>query len=152
MLYPGGVDGRDKFIYYDFKINKRHTSCQASFLAFFIARVLNSKMKILPRGKTPGEKLEFPFNPDAFQIRAGKKNMRRNLIKISDLESDILKRVRSSNSISRVELARSLELSPSTAGIYVERLIADGFLLETEKASLVERHKEREREKVLLER
>lgn len=61
--------------------------------------------------------------------------MRRNPLKVSDLESDILKLVRSSSGISRVELARSLHLSPSTAGIYVERLIAEGFLLETEKAT-----------------
>jgi len=59
--------------------------------------------------------------------------MRRNAIQTSDLESNILKLVRNTNGISRVELARSLGLSPSTSGIYVERLIARGFLKETEK-------------------
>ena len=59
--------------------------------------------------------------------------MRRNALQTSDLESSILKHVRNTNGISRVELARSLGLSPSTSGIYVERLIARGFLMETEK-------------------
>lgn len=60
--------------------------------------------------------------------------MRRNSTQTSDLESDILKNVRASGGISRVELARSLGLAPSTAGIYVERLIKEGFIEETEKA------------------
>ena len=49
--------------------------------------------------------------------------------------SDILKRVRACGGISRVELARDLGLAPSTAGIYVERLLAEGFLLETEETT-----------------
>lgn len=61
--------------------------------------------------------------------------MRRTQAQTTDLESDILKRVRASGGISRVELSRELGLAPSTAGIYVERLLADGFLLETEKAT-----------------
>ena len=52
----------------------------------------------------------------------------------SDLESNILKRVRSSSGVSRVELARHLDLAPSTAGIYVERLIQEGYLEEADKA------------------
>lgn len=60
--------------------------------------------------------------------------MRRNSLQTSELESDILKQARSSIGVSRVELARSLGLAPSTVGIYVERLIAEGFLLETDKA------------------
>src|SRR5579862_4024906 len=59
--------------------------------------------------------------------------MRRTPLQTADLESEILKRVRASGGISRVDLARGLSLAPSTAGIYVERLLADGFLLETEK-------------------
>ena len=59
--------------------------------------------------------------------------MRRNALQTSDLESNILKLVRNTNGISRVELARILGLSPSTSGIYVERLMARGFLRETEK-------------------
>jgi glucokinase len=50
------------------------------------------------------------------------------------LESNLLKRVRSSDGVSRVELARHLGLAPSTAGIYVERLIEEGYLEESDKA------------------
>ncbi len=53
----------------------------------------------------------------------------------SDLESEILKRVRAAEGISRVELARKLRLAPSTAGIYVERLIKEGYLEESDKAT-----------------
>jgi N-acetylglucosamine repressor len=60
--------------------------------------------------------------------------MRRNALQTADLEADILKCVRASNGMSRVEVARTLGLAPSTAGIYVERLMIDGYLEETEKA------------------
>jgi N-acetylglucosamine repressor len=60
--------------------------------------------------------------------------MRRTPHQTSDLESNILKRVRASSGVSRVELARNLGLAPSTAGIYVERLIKEGYLEETAKA------------------
>jgi len=61
--------------------------------------------------------------------------MRRSSSLTSHLESDIIKRVRSEDGISRVELARSLNLAPSTAGTYVDRLIKLGFLVEQEKAA-----------------
>lgn len=61
--------------------------------------------------------------------------MRRTSVQTSHLESDILKLVRSSSGISRVELARALQLAPSTAGVYVERLLAGGFLEESAKAT-----------------
>ena len=60
--------------------------------------------------------------------------MRRSSLQTSDLESEMLKHVRACNGVSRVELARSLGLAPSTAGIYVERLIKKGFLEESAKA------------------
>lgn len=60
--------------------------------------------------------------------------MRRSPHFTSDLESDIIKRVRAVAGVSRVELARHLGLAPSTAGIYVERLVADGYLAEAAKA------------------
>lgn len=50
------------------------------------------------------------------------------------LESVILKHVRAASGVSRVELARAIGLAPSTAGIYVERLIKEGFLVESDKA------------------
>jgi N-acetylglucosamine repressor len=61
--------------------------------------------------------------------------VRRSSIQTADLYSDILKQVRACSGISRVELARGLGLAPSTAGIYVERLLNGGFLLETEETT-----------------
>jgi N-acetylglucosamine repressor len=52
---------------------------------------------------------------------------------VAGLEAELLRRVRADESMSRVELARRLNLAPSTVSIYVDRLIAEGFLLETEK-------------------
>ena len=51
---------------------------------------------------------------------------------VANLEAEMLRRVRTRGGLSRVELARELKLAPSTAGIYVDRLLRDGFLLETE--------------------
>jgi predicted NBD/HSP70 family sugar kinase len=48
----------------------------------------------------------------------------------SKLESEVLKRVRARPGCSRVELARELQIAPSTVGNYVGRLIAEGFLSE----------------------
>lgn len=48
------------------------------------------------------------------------------------VEAELLKRVRAKGHISRVELARELDIVPSTAGIYVDRLIEEGFLIEAE--------------------
>jgi glucokinase len=50
---------------------------------------------------------------------------------IANLESDILKHVRGHPGISRVALAREMRISPSTAGNYVARLCAEGFLIES---------------------
>jgi len=52
----------------------------------------------------------------------------------ASIESEILKRVRAYPGISRVALARDLQIAASTAGIYVSRLITEGFLSESEKA------------------
>lgn len=49
---------------------------------------------------------------------------------VTDLESTLLRVVGSREAVSRIELARELKLVPSTAGIYVDRLVEDGFLLE----------------------
>src|SRR5437660_5981792 len=54
---------------------------------------------------------------------------------VAGVEADLLRRVRADETMSRVALARKLKLAPSTAGIYVDRLIADGFLVEKEKVS-----------------
>jgi N-acetylglucosamine repressor len=54
---------------------------------------------------------------------------------VAGLESKLLRIVRGKGSISRVELAREMELVPSTAGIYVERLLKDRYLLEMKPAA-----------------
>ena len=51
---------------------------------------------------------------------------------VASLEAEMLRRVRARGGLSRVQLARELKLAPSTAGIYVDRLVRDGFLLEAE--------------------
>ena len=61
--------------------------------------------------------------------------MRRSSFQTTGLEAEILKRVRARGGVSRVELARELGLAPSTAGIYVERLLAGGFLIETDETT-----------------
>lgn len=52
---------------------------------------------------------------------------------VARIDADLLKHVRKHNGLSRVELARALNLAPSTAGIYVERLKKKGFLIEGER-------------------
>jgi glucokinase len=53
---------------------------------------------------------------------------------IANLEGELLRRVRADEGLSRVELARKLHLAPSTVGAYVDRLVAEGFLFEWQKA------------------
>jgi predicted NBD/HSP70 family sugar kinase len=54
---------------------------------------------------------------------------------VAGLESKLLRVVRCKGSISRVDLAREMELVPSTAGIYVERLLNDRYLIEMTPAA-----------------
>ncbi|HOW19403.1 MAG TPA: ROK family protein, partial [Phycisphaerae bacterium] len=54
---------------------------------------------------------------------------------MTHLEGEMLRLVRACGGLSRVELARELKLAPSTAGVYVDRLIRDGILLESEPTS-----------------
>src|SRR5665213_336709 len=49
---------------------------------------------------------------------------------IAHLEGDLLRRVRAQEGLSRIELARTLNLAPSTVGIYVDHLIEEGFISE----------------------
>lgn len=53
---------------------------------------------------------------------------------VANLEAELLRLVRADDGLSRVELARELNLAPSTVGAYVDRLIAEGFLFEWQKA------------------
>jgi N-acetylglucosamine repressor len=52
---------------------------------------------------------------------------------IAHLEGDLLRRIRAQEGLSRVELARDLNLAPSTVGIYVDHLIEEGFLSESKR-------------------
>jgi N-acetylglucosamine repressor len=45
-------------------------------------------------------------------------------------QADLLLRVRAREGLSRVELARVMNLAPSTVGIYVDHLVEEGFLYE----------------------
>src|SRR5437879_9211441 len=63
---------------------------------------------------------------------SGRRKIKRKII--ANLEAELLRRVRANEGLSRVELARQLHLAPSTAGAYVDRLIAEGFLFERQKA------------------
>src|SRR5665213_1942105 len=49
---------------------------------------------------------------------------------VASLQADLLRRVRAHEGLSRIELARNLNLAPSTVGIYVDHLISEGFLSE----------------------
>jgi predicted NBD/HSP70 family sugar kinase len=50
---------------------------------------------------------------------------------VADLESVMVRLVRARGAISRIALARELKLVASTAGIYVDRLIQRGYLVES---------------------
>jgi N-acetylglucosamine repressor len=50
---------------------------------------------------------------------------------VADLESAMVRLVRAHGAISRVALARELKLVASTAGIYADRLIESGYLVES---------------------
>jgi N-acetylglucosamine repressor len=56
--------------------------------------------------------------------------MRLSVKQMASVESEILKKVRAHPGISRVELARKLQIAPSTVGNYTGRLITEGFLIE----------------------
>lgn len=56
--------------------------------------------------------------------------MKLNVQKAASLESEILRQIRAHPGISRVDLARKLQVAPSTAGNYAGSLIAEGFLIE----------------------
>lgn len=55
--------------------------------------------------------------------------------RIAKLESVLLKRVRAGQGLSRVDLSRELNLQPSTIGLYVNRLIQKGLLVESHRVS-----------------
>ena len=54
---------------------------------------------------------------------------------VAGLEAQILKCIRADAGLSRVELSRKLNLAASTAGVYVDRLVNEGFLVETKRVN-----------------
>lgn len=52
---------------------------------------------------------------------------------VAAIQSALIRRLRMGREVSRVELARQLNLAPSTIGLYVDDLIADGYLREGRK-------------------
>ncbi|HEV2969542.1 MAG TPA: ROK family protein [Pirellulales bacterium] len=64
--------------------------------------------------------------------------MKKTVIKptaVADLESTMIRAVRTRGATSRVELARDLSLVASTAGLYVDRLIQRGYLVESTRTT-----------------
>ena len=59
--------------------------------------------------------------------------MKLSLEQMACIEAEILKQVRAHPGISRIALARKLQIAPSTVGNYTGRLITEGFLVESEK-------------------
>jgi predicted NBD/HSP70 family sugar kinase len=59
--------------------------------------------------------------------------MKLNVEQMANIESEILKQVRAHPGISRISVARKLQIAPSTAGNYTGRLITEGFLMESKK-------------------
>src|SRR5436190_16467423 len=66
-------------------------------------------------------KIERPKRPGRFKIKHET---------IALQQADLLRRVRAREGMSRVELARGLNLAPSTVGIYVDHLVDEGYLFE----------------------
>jgi predicted NBD/HSP70 family sugar kinase len=54
---------------------------------------------------------------------------------VARMESSLIRAVRMRGAVSRVELARDLSLVASTAGLYVDRLIERGYLVESQKTT-----------------
>jgi N-acetylglucosamine repressor len=52
---------------------------------------------------------------------------------VSALESTLISHLRFREGLSRVELARAMDVAPSTVGLYVDRLIENGFVREGRK-------------------
>lgn len=54
---------------------------------------------------------------------------------IAEVEAALVKHIRSAGGLSRIELATALTLSPSTIGVYVDRLLREGILIEGSRAA-----------------
>lgn len=72
--------------------------------------------------------------PRRARLRSAARGLKIKQKAIANLEAELLRRVRAHEGLSRVDLARQLDLAPSTVGGYVDRLISEGFLFERRKA------------------
>jgi N-acetylglucosamine repressor len=52
---------------------------------------------------------------------------------IAGQEAELLQLIRAREGLSRIDLARTLRLAPSTIGIYVDHLVSEGFIFEGKK-------------------
>lgn len=57
--------------------------------------------------------------------------MKISLQQMAQVEAEILKQARAHPGVSRIALARKLQIAPSTVGHYAERLIKEGFLMDS---------------------
>jgi predicted NBD/HSP70 family sugar kinase len=62
---------------------------------------------------------------------SGRFKIKRELI--AGQEAELLQLIRSREGLSRIDLARTLKLAPSTIGIYVDHLVSEGFIFEGKK-------------------
>lgn len=56
--------------------------------------------------------------------------VKKKVAQVEELEAKMIRHVRHGGATSRLELAQAFRLAPSTTGIYVDRLIEGGFLVE----------------------
>src|SRR5689334_18982976 len=54
---------------------------------------------------------------------------------VANLESSLMRTIKARGALSRIELARQHSLVASTAGLYVDRLIERGYLMESRKTT-----------------
>jgi N-acetylglucosamine repressor len=77
--------------------------------------------------------VEFKLRRRAPRGSPGRFKIKQNTI--ANQQADLLRLVRAREGLSRVELARSLNLAPSTVGIYVDHLVEEGYLFEGKTAA-----------------
>jgi len=65
--------------------------------------------------------------------RAGTRRFKIKHELIAGQEAELLQLIRAREGLSRIDLARTLKLAPSTIGIYVDHLVSEGFLFEGKK-------------------
>src|SRR5688572_30841166 len=64
-------------------------------------------------------------------------NAKSKRVAVAAIESALVRRLRLGRAVSRIELARQLNLAPSTIGLYVDELIESGFLREGQTAKRI---------------